>query len=139
MDIDAPLSAVWAEAIDFASHAEWMSDAADIDFATDQRSGVGTVLLVETRVGPLRTLDRFTITEIVEPSTVRGVHDGPVTGHATWTITESEDRTRFTWEEELRFPWFFGWRLGELVAKPIFLLLWRRNLERLRERVEAGP
>ena len=138
VDIEAPRAAVWKEAVDFASHAEWMSDANSIDFETDQQTGVGTVLLVETRVGPLRTLDRFTITEIVEPTTVRGVHDGAVSGHATWHITEQDGVTSFTWEENLTFPWFFGWKIGEVIAKPIFLYLWRKNLERLKARVESA-
>jgi len=137
IDIEAPIEDVWAEAVDFPSHAEWMSDAADIGFETDQTTGVGTVLLVETKVGPLRTLDRFTITAIEPPHIVRGEHDGAVTGKATWTITENDGVTTFLWEENLRFPWFFGWRLGEIIARPIFHVLWKQNLRRLKERIEG--
>ena len=31
VDIEAPRAAVWKEAVDFASHAEWMSDANSIE------------------------------------------------------------------------------------------------------------
>ena len=137
VDIPAPISDVWREAVDFASHHEWMSDAADIDFATDQREGVGTTLLIATTVGPLRTVDRFEIVEIVEPNLVRGDHIGAVTGYGEWHIVEIDGGTRFTWIEELRFPWFFGWRLGEIVAKPLMAYLWRKNLESLKERLTS--
>ena len=109
VEIDRPIEAVWAEAIDFGSHHEWMSDALAIDFGTDQRTGVGTVLLVATRVGPLRTLDRFTITLAKEPHLVRGIHEGAVSGLAEWTLSESNGVTTFTWQEQL----------------PLSLVLWR--------------
>ena len=136
LEIDAPVEAVWAEAIDFGSHHEWMSDALQIDFATEQRAGVGTVLLVETKVGPFRTLDRFTITEVEAPRLVRGRHEGVVSGSAHWTRVGSNATTTFTWEERLRFPWFFGGRIGEIVAKPILSAMWQRNLQRLKSRIE---
>ena len=137
IEIDAPIERVWTETSDFASHHEWMGDALAIDFETDQRTGAGTVLLVETRFGPLRTLDRFTITEMIAPNLIRGVHDGHVSGSAEWSLAASSGFTTLTWREELRFPWFFGGPVGELFAKPIFLAMWRRNLRRLKARLES--
>ena len=53
---------MWTEAIDFASHAEWMKDARAIRFEGDQREGAGPrSLLIETQVGPFRTVDRFEV------------------------------------------------------------------------------
>ena len=52
IDIDAPLDVVWNEAADLPSHVDWMADAESIEFQTEQRSGVGTVMKVETVVGP---------------------------------------------------------------------------------------
>ena len=137
VEIDGPIEAVWAEAVDFASHHEWMGDALAIDFETDQQTGVGTVMLVETRVGPLRTVDRFTITELDAPHLVKGIHDGAVSGSAQWHITESNGSTTLAWHEQLRFPWYFAGRLGEFVAKPIMIAMWRANLRRLKSRVES--
>lgn len=135
--IAAPLSVVWAAAEDFSSHAEWMSDAHGIEFGTEQRSGAGTVLIVETRVGPLRTADRFRITSMIEPERIIGVHEGAVTGDAVWSFAEDDTGTTFTWTEDLQFPWWFGGRLGELVARPIFVRMWTKNLGRLKDHLET--
>lgn len=137
-EIAAPIEVVWAEAIDFGAHTEWMADAFSIEFGTPQRSGVGTILLVETRLGPLRTLDRFTISELDKPHRITGLHQGSVSGHASWLLATDGRTTTFTWNEELHFPWFFGGRLGELIARPLFHSIWRSNLRRLKIRLEGS-
>ena len=46
-----------------------------------------------------------------EPERAMGVrHDGLVTGTGRFTLEPLDDgrRTRFTWEEELTFPWWLG-------------------------------
>ena len=139
IEIDAPLEVVWAEAVDFSTHHEWMSDAASIDFETNQRTGEGTVLLIETHLGPLRVLDRFEIVEIDAPRLIRGDHIGAVRGSATWHLQEIDGRTTLEWNERLLFPWFFAGRLGELVARPILHATWRANLRRLKSRIESAP
>ena len=135
--IDAPIEAVWAAAIDFASHPDWQPDAISVEFETDQREGPGTVLLVESRVGPLRTIDRLTITGIEEPHLISVNHIGAVSGNATWQLAETGSGTLFRWTEELHFPWFFGWILGEAIAKPILKRFWNRNLRNLKRRIEV--
>jgi uncharacterized protein YndB with AHSA1/START domain len=136
IDIAAPIERVWAEAIDFASHAEWQNDAVSIEFETAQREGVGTVLLVESRLGPLHTLDRLIITELEKPHRIHALHGGSVSGSATWLLSESGVGTNFEWTEELRFPWFFGGPVGGVIAKPLLGLLWRQDLRNLKERME---
>jgi uncharacterized protein YndB with AHSA1/START domain len=133
--INAPLETVWAEAVAFGSHDQWMSDAFSVEFETDQTTGAGTVMLVETRVGALRTRDRFEIVEIEPQRIIRGVHHGSVTGQAEWRLEGSDSVTTFVWTEELTFPWFFGWRVGEWIAQPIFSAMWRTNLNRLKARL----
>lgn len=137
VDIAAPLERVWAAAADLASHVEWMADAERIDFLTDSRSGVGTKMAVETRVGPLSTTDIIEVTAWEEPATIGVVHSGVVTGTGAFELERIDDTTtRFTWREQLDLPWFFGGPLGTVVARPIFGWIWRRNLERLKGHLE---
>lgn len=139
IDIKAPLERVWAEAINFGSHAEWMKDAHSIRFEGEQRQGVGTVLLIETRVGPLRTVDRFEITGVAPMQEVTGRHLGLFSGEGAFELSEiGPGTTRFTWRERIRFPWYFGGSMGAWVAKPILAHIWRSNLVELKRRIEQG-
>ena len=138
VEINAPLDAVWKEAADLASHVEWMADAETIRFISDTQQGVGTKMAVETRVGPLTTTDIIEVTEWVEPSTIGVVHSGVVTGTGAFELQPvSETTTRFQWREQLDLPWFFGGPIGNVVARPIFGWIWRRNLKRLKARLES--
>jgi hypothetical protein len=71
-----------------------------------------------------------------EPGAVMGVrHTGLVTGTGRFTIEAVGDgsTSRFTWSEELRFPWWLGGRLGEVIGGNIVMkAIWRRNLKKLR-------
>lgn len=140
IDVDAPLERVWAEAIDFASHTEWMKDARAIRFESDQREGVGTVLLIETRVGPFRTVDRFEVTDVVSMTSVAGRHVGLFTGEGRFELSSQEPgRTRFAWRERIRFPWYFGGPVGAWVGKFVLAHIWRSNLAALKRRIEQNP
>ncbi len=138
IDIDAPRERVWREAADLASHAEWMADAESIEFETEQRTGVGTRMQVATRVGPLRTEDVMEVVSWSEGFSIGVRHQGLVTGEGSFTLTDLLEGTRFTWSEDLRFPWYVGGRLTALAASPVLHWIWRRNLQGLRERVEAS-
>ena len=78
-----------------------------------------------------------------EPGRSMGVrHDGPGHRHGRFTLEPLDDgrRTRFTWEEELTFPWWLGGRLGARVGgQTVMRRIWRGNLERLRTLVERRP
>lgn len=138
--INAPVAEVWKEAADFASHVEWMADAESIEFVTDERTGVGTTMSVETRVGPLSTTDIIEVTEIEEPHRIAVIHRGAVSGHGEFRLEPvGELKTRFVWEETLEFPWYLGGPVGAAVAAPILGAIWRRNLRRLKLRVEGTP
>jgi hypothetical protein len=88
-----------------------------------------------TVIGPIRLTDRMEITEWV-PGRAMGVrHDGLVTGSGRFTITplDGQRRSRLAWDEELRFPWWLGGRIGERIGGPLVLRrIWAGNLERLR-------
>ena len=138
VDIAAPLETVWGEAADLASHAEWMADAESIEFETPQRSGVGTRMRVATAVGPLRTTDLMEVVEWEEGRSIGVHHRGVVTGTGRFTLAPVGGATRFTWTEELTFPWYLGGPLTALAASPVLAWIWRRNLHGLRRRLE-GP
>jgi carbon monoxide dehydrogenase subunit G len=137
--IEATPDEVWSCVRDLASHVEWMADAHEITFVGEQTSGVGTVMLVDTRVGPLRLEDRMEVTEW-EPSRAMGVrHVGLVTGTGRFTLAAVPGGgTEFTWAEELRFPWWMGGPAGAAVGSRVLHLVWKRNLRDLRRLVEQN-
>ena len=130
--VDAPREEVWSAMADLGSHVEWMKDARSIEFVTEQRSGIGTRMEVETRVGPLRTLDSMEVTDWKEGHSIEVAHQGLVKGTGTLTADPvAEGWTNISWEEVLVFPWWLGGRITAWFAKPILAAIWRGNLERL--------
>jgi carbon monoxide dehydrogenase subunit G len=136
--IDAPPAAVWRRLADIGDHVSWMADAAAIRFTGDRRSGVGTTFECETRIGPLRTRDVMEVTEWLEGEAIGVHHRGLFTGTGRFVLERlGPDRTRVTWDEHLRFPWWLGGPAGSLVASPLLRAVWRGNLRRLAARVAA--
>ena len=140
IDLDATPARVWEIVEPVERHVDWMADAVAITFETEQTRGVGTRFLCDTKVGPIRLTDTMEITQWV-PGEAMGVrHVGIVTGTGVFTLSplDGGTRTRFTWEEELRFPWWLGGRLGELVGGQVVMkAIWRRNLVKLKALVDA--
>ena len=140
IEIDAPTERVWEIVEPVERHIDWMHDAVAIHFLTDQRRGVGTTFLCDTKVGPIKLVDKMEITEW-EPNAAMGVrHTGLVTGTGVFTLTpiDMDRRTRFSWVEELTFPWWLGGKLGEAIGGKIVLkAIWRRNLKGLKTLVEG--
>lgn len=142
MDIDVSIELpatpdeVWHLVRDIASHTDWMVDAARITFVSDQTEGVGTAFECLTRIGPLRTNDEMEVTSWVECREIGVRHRGLVTGEGRFTLEPAGfpegTETRFAWSEQLALPWYFGGRLGEVFARPLLAMVWRRNLRKLR-------
>ena len=139
VEIDAPPDAVWSVVEPIEDHVDWMADAVAIRFTGNSTRGVGTTFECDTRVGPITLVDAMTVTEW-EPGRRMGVrHTGIVTGTGVFELEpiDLERRTRFTWTEELHFPWFLGGRLGEMIGgQAVMRLIWRRNLRSLATLVE---
>jgi uncharacterized protein YndB with AHSA1/START domain len=138
--LDAPPEQVWADLSDLASHVDWMHDAVAIRFLSSTSSGVGTRFECETKVGPFRTTDVMEITRW-DPGRAMGVaHKGLVTGAGTFTLRRLRGgRTRFTWRERLRFPYWLGGPVAAVAAKPILKRIWKRNLRNLQRRFDRSP
>jgi carbon monoxide dehydrogenase subunit G len=136
--VAAPLDVTWAALADISSHVDWMADAETITFASAQHRGAGTTFECRTKVGPLTTVDRMTVTEWVEGARLGVAHSGIVTGTGVFElVAEGADSTRMTWTEALRFPIFLGGVVGAFVAKPVLRRVWRGNLRRFAHLVEG--
>ena len=124
-------SVVWDELRVIERHVAWMADARTLEFASDQREGVGTAFRVRTKVGPFVTTDVMTVTRWV-PNRVMGVeHTGLVRGTGHFTLAPDPAGTEVVWEETLQFPWWLGGPLGAAFAAPVLRVIWRANLARL--------
>ncbi len=140
INVNATPAQVWQVIEPVERHVDWMADAVAIRFVNDQRHGIGTAFLCDTKVGPIRLTDQMEITEWV-PERVMGVrHVGVVTGIGRFTLTplDSGAHTRFMWSEKLTFPLWLGGRLGGILAgKLVMRFIWRRNLRALKQIVES--
>jgi Polyketide cyclase / dehydrase and lipid transport len=136
--IDVSPRVLWERLERIEDHVQWMADARSITFLTAQRRGVGTEFDCLTRVGPFRTTDRMVVTEW-QPGRVMGIeHRGLVTGRGRFTVRRRRGgRSRFTWQEHLRFPAWLGGPVGAFAAKPVLRAVWRRNLRRLKQLAET--
>jgi uncharacterized protein YndB with AHSA1/START domain len=141
-DYDVTPDALWSTLAQVERHVDWMADAESIEFLTDARGGVGTRFVCVTKVGPIRLRDVIEITAW-EPGRAMGVrHDGLVTGEGRFTLLPLDEgrRTRFTWTEQLRFPWWLGGPVTSRIGgRQVMARIWRGNLSRLRRLVEPSP
>jgi uncharacterized protein YndB with AHSA1/START domain len=139
IDISATPAQVWQVVEPVENHVEWMHDAVAIRFESEQRRGVGTRFLCDTKVGPIKLVDQMEIIEWA-PGEAMGVrHSGLVTGTGRFTLTPIDRgrRTRFSWDETLIFPWWLGGPLGALLGGRLALRpIWNRNLRGLKQLVE---
>ncbi len=139
VEIDATTDEVWAVVEPIERHVDWMADAEAIRFTTEATRGLGTAFECDTKVGPITLTDVMEITEWVPGERMGVRHTGIVTGSGVFVLEPIDlgRRTRFTWTEQLRFPWYLGGRLGEAIGGPLVMKqIWKRNLRRLRSLVE---
>jgi hypothetical protein len=130
--VDAPLDRVWAAVEPIEDHVRWMTDAESITFTGPMRRGVGTTFECATRIGPFRTTDRMVVTQWEAPHLMGIRHEGLFTGVGRFVLTQvTPSSTRFTWSEQIRFPWWLGGPLGTRAAEPVLRRVWDGNLRRL--------
>jgi len=141
IDIDAPVDKVWQVVEPVERHVDWMADAVAIRFTGEQTYGVGTTFECDTKVGPITLVDKMEITDWVPRERMGVRHSGVVTGtgHFSLEPIDLDRRTRFTWTEELVFPWWLGGPIGALVGGRVVMgAIWRRNLRALAKIVESA-
>ncbi len=128
---------VWADVRDIDSHVNWMQDAEAIRFVTEQREGAGTRFECDTKIGPFSLTDIMEITSWEDEHRMGVRHVGLVEGTGEFILTAVEPGcTEFRWEEDLLFPWFLGGPVGAFCARPVLRFVWKRNLARLKARIE---
>ena len=136
--IYASLDDVWNEVSKIENHSNWMEDAVNIDFQTDNKSGVGTKIKVLTKIGPIKLNDFMTFTKWEEKKTIGVDHVGIVTGKGEMKFEKiDENTTKFKWTETLKFPIYLGGVIGELFGKPVLELIWKKNLNNLKKIIET--
>ena len=130
---------VWADVRDISSHVTWMQDAAEIRFVSDQREGLGVTFECDTKIGPFSLTDVMEITSWEDERRMGVRHVGLVEGTGEFTLTSHDaGTTEFRWEEDLTFPWYFGGPVGAFCARPVLRWVWKRNLTRLKARIESA-
>ena len=135
--INAPLDDVWNEVSKIENHSNWMKDAVNIDFQTEKKSGVGTKIKVLTKIGPIKLNDFMTFTKWEEKKSIGVDHIGIVTGKGEMQFEKvDENTTKFKWIETLKFPFYFGGPIGEIIGKPVIKLIWKENLKNLKKEIE---
>ena len=74
--LPADPATVWDDVQQLETHVEWMADAESIEFEGEQQRGVGTVMRVLTKVGPLQTTDVIRVVSWEPNRTIGVVHEG---------------------------------------------------------------
>jgi uncharacterized protein YndB with AHSA1/START domain len=136
--ISASPRAVWRAIEDIESHVRWMEDAEAIRITSRSSRGVGTTFECDTRAGPFTTVDHMEIVEW-QPRKAMGVrHLGAVSGEGRFTLRAlGRSRTKFTWREQLTFPWWLGGGVGGVFGAEVLRVIWKRNLRNLKQLVES--
>ena len=110
-----------------------------IEFPTGQTAGLGTQMVVVSRLGPLRARDILLVSAWEEPARLAVEHRGRIKGWGEFRLEEGHGATMVTWNEKLEFPWFLGGALTSVAARPFLVRVFRRNLASLRKEILSDP
>jgi hypothetical protein len=135
--IPADVGSVWRRIADVTTHHEWMSDARAVTLSPEGAPGVGSRLVVDTRIGPFRTSDVMVVTAWAEGESITVAHQGTVGGSGVISVAPDGDGSVVSWREALNFPWWLGGPLAGWVAGAVLRRVWASNLARLEELVSS--
>ena len=93
IEINAPIELVWEEISNISNHTSWMSDAESIEFLGQQKEGVGTKILVLTKIGPIKLNDLMTFTKWEKNTEIEVEHKGIVTGKGSFHLESLDNKT----------------------------------------------
>jgi len=137
VEIDAPITAVWARLADIETQPDWMTEMKRVRLSTDGPVGVGTRGEAEVRILGIPVTDPVEVTEFSAPHRFAIRHEGRFSGAGLLTLDTLDGgrRTRVEWAETLVPPVLPN--LGALVQGPILQRVFQADLERLKTLVEA--
>ena len=131
--IAAPPAEVWRVIEPIEHHVDWMADAESITFTSATHAASARASTASP--GSVRC---------TPPTAWTSPNGSPASRWASSTRASSpgrgrftlepgrRGRTRFTWTEELTFPWWMGGAAGAFAAKPVLRAVWQRNLRTLK-------
>ncbi len=126
--------------VDWERQAGWMGDADRVEVVSPTRAGVGTTIVVATRVLGLPVLnERLEVTEWDPPRRLVIAHRRAIRGVGTWLLTAAGRGCRFRWTEDVSLPVPIVGELALRAYRPLMGRLMLRSLWRLRAQVERGP
>ena len=138
VDVDAPVAATWAGAVDWDHQGEWMLGTTVKGTAQDGK-GEGGGIEAFTGLGRLGFLDTMVITTWEPPYRCYVLHTGKVVkGTGEFEVRErGEGRSTFVWREDLELPLGAVGRAGWPVVRPVFAFGVQKSLEKFARWVEA--
>lgn len=161
--IHAPIDRVWEVLIDVPGQPRWMRDLRDIRFQTPGPLAVGTIAVGTVHMFGLSQSDPIEVTALDAPSRYAIAHLGGFQGWGEFRLVPVDGgrATHVRWREELRptpaaipfLPIVAGLpgvgpvieraagvmtRLMDPLFAPVFAVIFRSDLRRLKRLVETG-
>jgi Polyketide cyclase / dehydrase and lipid transport len=129
-----------ATLVDWERQPDWMADADEVRVTSSTREGVGTTVVVKTRVlnVPLFA-ERLEVVGWSPPHELRMAHRGFIRGLGTWALTPAGAGTRFRWTEDLSLPVPLLGDLALLAYRPFMRRLMLRSMRELQVQVGMVP
>ncbi len=142
VDIQAPVSEVFAAFTDWTSQGEWMLGTR-VDVVQGDGRSIGSELsaFTGTHLGfAVGFLDTMIITRWDDPYRVDVLHTGRfVRGTGVMEVIALADgRSRFLWSEDLDLPLGYAGKLGWPLVRPAFVAGVNHSLRKLGSLIEQG-
>jgi uncharacterized membrane protein len=137
IDIRRPVEVVWPWLVDWEGLPRWMREMRQVRVLGDRREGVGMRAVATIRLGVVTTTDTIEVTRWEPPAVLEIAHLGWVKGRGYMELSPTEDGTLLFWRESLVPPWGIPGRLGLRLYRPLLARTFARDLQRLRDLIEA--
>jgi hypothetical protein len=122
----------WDVLIGWENQARWMKDAAAVEVISAVRGGVGTTLLVRTKVlGVSLFSERLEVVTWEPPTLMRIAHRSFIRGVGEWRLEPVDAGTNFVWTEELQLPVIMLGALALQAYRPVMRRLMNGSLRGL--------
>jgi len=129
----------WSTLTDWKRQPSWMRDAAEVRVVGPREEGVGTRIAVRTDVlGVPAFTDVLEVTRWQPPTRLVMEHRRFVRGVGTWRLESRDERTVFSWVEEVALPVPILGALALAVYRPLMRTLMRRSMRGLQEALSVG-